>query len=201
MSADPKPAERAIDEDDVDDVIGHAERIKLGEEGKLSLDELKAVGRELDLEDRHVELAVHELEAERKQAQAQAARLSARRRKLASFVAIGVAMLIALLGALTLSARSALHASLGDVQSKAAQLESVRERQARVQAMYAGRAATLDSDAELLGAENRVRVEQKRYDEAAARYNAEARGLGAGLATSLFELPDRVPMSNELERR
>lgn len=201
MSADPKLGERAIDEDDVDDVIGHAARIKLGEEGKLSLDELKAVGRELDLEDRHVELAVHNLEAERKQAQTQAARRSARLRKLASFVTIGVAMLVALVIAVTLSARSALDASLGEVQAKAAQLENVRERQARVQAMYVGRAATLDSDAELLGAENRVRVEQKRYDEAAARYNAEARGLGAGLATSFFALPGRVPMSNELERR
>ena len=55
----------------------------------------------------------------------------------------------------------------------------------------------MDSDAELLGAENRVRVEQKRYDEAAAKYNAEARGVGAGLARTFVGLPAEVPMSNE----
>lgn len=197
MSSEPKPAsEPSIDEDDVDDVIGHAERLKLGEEGKLSLDDLKAVGRELDIEERHVEQAVHKLEGERREQHARLARLTAQRRKLLRYVGIAFAVLFVLLASITVSARSTLNDGLAEVRAKRAQLDSVLERQARVKALYVGRAATLDSDAELLGAENRVRVEQKRYDEAAARYNAEARGFGAGLATSLFGLPESVPLSN-----
>ncbi len=199
MSTDPKPAPAGtIPEDDLDDVIGGAEALKKAEEGKLTLDEVKAVGRELDLADEHVEKAVRELELHRQQERAQALRAAARQKRALTIGAAVVAALVALVGVMSLSARSTLVTSYAEVSAKRAQVHSVVERQAKVEATFAGRAPSPDRDAELLGAENRVRIERKRYDEAAAKYNADAQGLGAGLATSLFGLPKTVPMSNEV---
>ena len=197
-SAHRPAAEPTVPAEDVDDVIGAAEAIKRSEEDQLSLAELMAVGRELDLDERHVERAVEKLATDRKEQQARQLLLAARRRKLLAWVGGALLALVLLVSVVTLAARSTLTGSLAAVEQKRAQVHSVVERQARVKALYAGRAATSESDAELLGAENRVRIEQRRYDEAAARYNADAKGLGAGLARALFGLPEAVPMSNEV---
>lgn len=203
MTSDPKP-DRAeapsIPEEDVDDIIGHAEAIKKSAEGKLSLDDMKAVGRELDLDDRYVEKAVQDLEAARREERAREALAAARVKRAVTIGGACLAGLLLITSGLTLSAKSTLTTSLADVRAKQAQVHSVVERQGRVQALYQGREPSPDRDAELLGAENRVRIEQKRYDEAAAKYNADAQGLGAGLATGMFGLPKAVPMSNEVTR-
>jgi hypothetical protein len=201
VSTAPKPAADeapSIAEEDVDDVIGHAEAIKKSDEGKLSLDDMKAVGRELDIEDRYVEKAVEKLEVLRREERAKEALAAARVKRAVTFGGAAFAVLLVVTSVMTLSAKSTLNASLSDVRAKRAQVHSVVERKGRVEALYQGRGPSPDRDAELLGAENRVRVEQKRYDEAAAKYNADAQGLGAGLATGMFGLPKSVPMSNEV---
>jgi hypothetical protein len=86
---------------------------------------------------------------------------------------------------------------MSNVDAKRAQVHSVVERQARVKEMYPDGPVTPSAEAELLGAENRVRIEMKRYDEAATAYNTKADGLGSGFATTVLGMPKRVPLSNE----
>jgi len=67
-----------------------------------------------------------------------------------------------------------------------------------VQARLEGRAPDREVDAEIAGAENRVRIERKRYDEAAADYNRVAGGFNARWVTIFSGHPKRVPMSMEV---
>jgi hypothetical protein len=203
----PKPDARPdpIDRDDVDDVVGLAEQLRREDESKLSLDEMKAVGRELDIADEHIERAALELQ-EGRRTEARAAEQQAKERALllkkarqGALVAAGVtALIFVVLWVGAVSARGELHRLRTDVDAKRAQLVNVTDRQARVEAEFRSRPPSPDRDAELLGAENRVRVERKRYDESAAQYNSATAGTFAGLAVRFYDLPSRVPLSNEL---
>ncbi len=200
-----KRDEPSIERDDVDDVIAHAEQLRIEDERDLSLEDVKAVGRELDIEPAYIEKAVAKRETEkREQAAAEAALRVERQKQLALARKVGLGGAVAVvLGCLVIwlgaqSRASELRSLDAEVARARAQLVSVTERQARVETEYRPRSPSPDRDAELLGAENRVRVERSRYDEAAAAYNA-ARGRSfGGWAARLYDVPARAPLSNEV---
>ena len=73
------------------------------------------------------------------------------------------------------------------------------ERQVTVQKRYENQPLTTAREAELAGAENRVHIERKRYDEAASEYNTSASTFPGSLWVTLFGLPERVELSGEIE--
>lgn len=190
-------APRTVRYEDVDAVIGAAAEFAKADADRLTVDELKSIGTELGIPAEHVERAVAALAERRREAEA----LAARRRKRA-LVAAGVAGVFALVfGAMVTVAQGDVVARYVSVEWKRAQVRNVMDRQAHVEARLRADGAAADPSlrqAELEGAENRVAVERRRYDEAAAAYNAETRGLAAGVAARLHGLPRRVPLSNEV---
>ncbi len=190
--------DKTIDEDKVDDVIEIATDIAEREKkdaGKLGVDDVVDIGRQLGLDEDHVEQAVDELE-DREAAAAAAAAKRARTRKLAALIGAGV---FALLLIWALVGRSGLKDKLATANKKRAAVERVVKRKAEVVAQWEGRPNSPDRDAELSGARNRVAIEAKRYDEAAAAYNEAADSFPSSVWASLFGLPDRLPLSPEID--
>lgn len=182
-----------IDEADVDDVVEIATRMMQEEEGQLSLAELQEVGEELDIPPEYIARAREELARQREVAQREAAAEAESKRKLRTtltYVGLAVAAVVIVWGAIAASQLSDLHAA---VEAQAAQVENVVARRATVAAHYADRPDGPDKDAEIVGAENRIRVESKRYADAATAYNAAARKFPAALVRPLTGLPAEVP--------
>ena len=71
----------------------------------------------------------------------------------------------------------------------------MRARQRAIQATLGSQPSTPDREAELVGAENRVRVEVQRYAKAAAEYNEAASGLLAPILASWAGLPRELPLT------
>lgn len=182
-----------VAEADVDDVIEIAAKMMAEEEGQLSLTELQEVGEELDIPAEYVERAQKELVEQRKREKAELEAKVAFKRNV--FLAGGgAAVVLALvLGVGTMTTGSTLAAIHADVEAARAQVENVKARKASVEELYKGQPDSPDKMAELMGAENRVRVETKRYSEAAAAYNRKADGLFAGMARAVKGLPAEVP--------
>src|SRR5262249_18031250 len=95
--------------------------------------------------------------------------------------------------------RATLASSLGEVEKARSQVDNVIARRAEVRARLADAkdVDANDKNVELPGADNRVAVEKRRYDEAATRYNKKAGGFPASVWVSLFGMPARVPLSRE----
>ena len=93
-----------------------------------------------------------------------------------------------------------LNDRLADVERARAQVVNVLERQVATQAQWAAQPDGPDKNAELTGAESRVRVERRRYDEAASAYNADVTGFPRGLLASLFGLPEKLLLSHEVDQ-
>ncbi|MGE0327462.1 MAG: TPM domain-containing protein [Polyangiaceae bacterium] len=129
-----------------------------------------------------------------------AARTRADGRRRAALWATGIAfaLVVLVLGA-SLQKQSELKGFDADVARARAQVDNVQERQREVQKRYASREAGAAKDAELDGAENRVRIERARYDQAAQRYNAAAGSAWGGFCAKLWGLPRSKPLSNEAE--
>lgn len=194
-----KPGGRTISQDQVDDVIGVAAELAERDARQVALDDVKKVGRELGLSPEHVEEAVGELR--RREATETVRRTAeARKRRLALTVGgAAVGLVVLTVGLAALGARSDLQSAYEAVERQEAQVNTVRARQAEVQALFAGRTPTQGADDELVGALNRVAVERKRYDEAAAAYNARVGGFPASLWARLFGFPGEVPPSSQVE--
>jgi hypothetical protein len=188
-----KSPPRDVDYEDVDDLIGLAAEMAEADAGKLTVTELESIASEMDIPTEYVAKAVHTLQA-RRQAEALATH---RRLNLRRMMLLGLAAVIGVTGLWTYSVRGTLTNLAADVEAKRAQVASVMERQTKVNARYEGLDATAERDAELAGAENRVRVEMRRYDEAATSYNKAAQGLIANLARGIFNLPSEMPLSSE----
>lgn len=198
-----KGAPRSVDLDDVDDIIGLAAELRQRDEGRLDLSDLREVAEEVGIEARYVEPALDALRA-RRAAEARAAEeRGERRRRVARGAGIALGVLAAL--AMALIVRVAAQAgTLEDaftvVERTRAQWTNVVERQAAVRRRFVDVPADADRQAErdaaLAGAENRVRIERRRYDEAAAAYNGEARGRIGGWAAGWAGLPGAVPTSD-----
>ncbi len=202
----PGGAPRAVHIDDVDDVIGIAAELRQRQAELLTVEELEEVARELDIEPQYVQRAVSELAARRARvrvAEAEAARVGAataarRKRWLAYALAVVACVAVVVLGG-AYGAASTMRAELAEVQRTRAQVRTVVERQAAVEARWRDAPDGVERNAELSGAENRVAIERRRYDEAATRYNSAGGGFFAALAASWFELPEQVPLSSDVE--
>jgi hypothetical protein len=122
---------------------------------------------------------------------------SSARTRFLSFVGVGVALIAALgtAAALQQAGRGVTNA-WADVERARAQVVNVRQRQAEVLARFGGQPPSPEQEAEVSGAANRVRVERRRYDEAAAAYNATAAGTLARAAAWLRGLPRAAPASD-----
>jgi hypothetical protein len=122
-----------------------------------------------------------------------------KRRQVRLGLALGVAAIAVIFAVSALLGQGDLKRDLAEVERAHAQVKNVIERQEAVEVRYRDAPQGPDRDAELSGAENRVRIERARYDKVAAQYNADAgAGLG-GLWTRLFGMPARVPLSNEVK--
>lgn len=178
---------------DVDDVVEIAARMMAAEEGLLSAEELHEIGRDLDIPEEYMERARKELEVKRKAAERKEREERAERELRKKVLIGGSAALVLVLAIWTFGASSSLRGLHADVEAQRAQVENVRARKVTVTEMYRGRGPSPDRDAELIGAENRIRVESKRYAELAAKYNARAQSFPGSLATALTSLPSSVP--------
>lgn len=185
--------------EDVDDVIGLAARLKEADEERLTVEELEEVARELEIEPEYVARAVDALRRRRLEQAERSQATQARRRKLVVGVAAVVAGLCGVVVATGLVGRGGLSERLSTSKQKRAQVVNVVERRARVEARLKGLPQTPDREAELIGSENRVRIETKRYDEAAARYNTYASSIPGLVAVALFRMDARLPLSNEVK--
>ncbi|MBN1946455.1 MAG: hypothetical protein JW797_12320 [Bradymonadales bacterium] len=192
-------ATRTVNVEDVDDIIGVAAELMQADEQTLTLQELEEVGHELDIPAEYIDRAIQTLK-QRRENEARARTLAVARRRKVRLAAVVVSIvLVFLLAILAFIGQANLRSSLAEVELKQAQVRSVMQRQLEVQARYQDLPATPDRDAELSGAQNRVYVERQRYDQAATSYNESAGGLLGGLWTTLFRLPDRVPLSGEID--
>lgn len=126
------------------------------------------------------------------------ARLRDERRKQARVLAGAIALtLVALMGLAGVNTHAKLRDLHAQVERARAQVANVRERQEAVVTRFASAEASVGREAELSGAENRVRIERARYDEAAAVYNAAVGSAWGAACAAVTGLPERAPLSNE----
>ncbi len=193
MSKPPR-SPRSVDYEDVDDIIGVAAELQQLDADRLSVEELVDVGRQLAIPERFIAPAIAELRR-RRDAKLAAAAAAARRRRyllIGAGAVGGLALLAALFG------QRGLASAHADVARARAQLVNVQERQVGTRALWEASSNARERLAELSGADNRVRVERQRYDEAAAAYNASAGAFPNRLWAALFGYPTRVPPSDAL---
>ncbi len=187
---------RKVDYEDVDDVIGIAAEMMHAQADMLSVQELEEVARELEIPAEFVARAVSELDR-RREARSQAEAVASNKRK--KFAASVGAVVGFMLLWMVLD-HSMLSGQWTSVEQAHAQVVNVIERQQATEARYAALKESVDKDAELAGSENRVRIERRRYDEAAGSYNARVRRFPTNLWISSTAMPKRAPMSNEVEK-
>jgi hypothetical protein len=202
-SSQQRPPGGQVAYDDVDDLISTATRLmqKDAAPETLTTEDLKRIGEELDIPAEYIDKAMGALaqrreEQEReRQAQEHARKARLARLRRSAWVAAGMAGVLALSG---LFVRNGLNSTLADVSRQRAQVRNVVERRERVQQRYGSATPGPERDAELSGADNRVAVEQRRYDAAASGYNASASSFPTVLVVRLTGLPPSVPLSSEV---
>jgi hypothetical protein len=185
---------RQIDYEDVDDIIGVAAELQQLDEDRLSVEELVSVGRDLDIPEKYVQPAIAELRRRRQATLAADARRRKTRRLywLIAGGALAVVIVWALIG------QSSLSSALAEVEQARAQVANVVERRREVRAQWESAPDGRERTAELAGADNRVSVERRRYDEVAAAYNAKVNAFPSSLWAAIFGYPGDVPLSNTI---
>ncbi len=184
--------------EDVDDIIGLAAQMKDAEAEHLTVQDLEDVAQELDIEPRYVKRAIEKLKAQRASLKLEEERKSKRLKAWLSVPVLALLVPVLVLAGFAFSGASTLEQHHVVVEQKRAQVVNVRERQERIEAKLKGLPMTPDREAELVGSENRVRIETRRYDEAAAAYNRFAVTSRGKLGTMISKEPVRVPLSSEL---
>lgn len=179
MSKDDPRAQ--VETDDLDDIIEIAERLRRADDERLSVEDVAEVGEALGIEAEYIQQARQQLVVQREQ-QARDARAAAARQKTLIFGG-GIALIVVLAigGLWSAMASSSLGNKESELNAKVRQVQSARERQKSVAKLLAKRPDSPDKDAELVGAENRVRVELKRCNEALAAYQRAANSFPASL--------------------
>lgn len=189
--------------DDVNELIATATRLmqKDAAPETLTAEDLRRIGAELDIPARYVDQALEAL-ALRREEQVQAARAREERSRLRSVkLRQGAWVGAALMGLLAVSGlvvRNGLTSSLSEVARQRAQVRNVLERREVLRARQDSLTPGPERDAELSGADNRVSLEQRRYDERAAGYNASAASFPSGWVGRLSGLPSALPLSSEI---
>ena len=184
---------------DVDDVIEAAAKAHAVERETLSVEEIEDVARQLEIPAELVAPAIAVVRKQRRDqlaADAAAAAAAATRLKIIGGVAAGLAAIVLVWG---LAARSSVRTAWSRVEKHRAQVLNVRDRQRATAVQWDGVADSPRKSAELTGAENRVRVEQKNYDAAAVEYNDTASGLMARVVVAWGDYPESVPLSSEVK--
>lgn len=202
-----RPPQGQVAYEDVDDLIHTATRMmqKDAAPETLTTEDLKRIGEELDIPGQYIDRAMVEL-ARRRQEQEQArqaaeAESKARRERLGRRLRLGAivaASLAVVAGLGGLSVRNGLNGTLQEVARQRAQVRNVLERRVEVEKRAATATAGPERDAQLSGADNRVAVEKRRYDEAATRYNAEASAFPQSWVVGLTGLPSSMPLSTDV---
>ena len=148
---------------------------------RLTAEELAEVGEDLGIEQKYIDQAREELGKRRETVALQAVAAAKRAKTLR--VGLGGAAVVCVLvfGAWSALASSSLGDREAALSAHRAQVASARERQASVHKLFANRPDSPDKDAELVGAENRVRVELKRCNEALSKYQRAASSFPASL--------------------
>ena len=182
--------ETMVAHEDLDDVIELAARMMQEEEGALTDEEVKEVALELDIPEAYIDRARAQLERVKAEKEAETKRLAAAKKRKIIIGSAVVVFAVAVVGVNNSSVGS-LHAR---VAAQEAQVDNVTERQREVTQMLQSRPNSPDKDAELLGAQNRVRVETKRYNEVAAKYNARTEGAFTTFTLLFSSLPSSVSM-------
>ncbi len=198
MSETERERGKTLAPEDVDDVVGIASELEREAEGRLDVGEMEAIAEELRIDPKYVEPAIARLERERAEARAASERARVRRRALGARALVAFGALVALFAFGAAWTRASLGAAFAEVERTRAQVESVRARQAETEALFGDREPSRGRDAELVGALNRVGIERRRYDEAAAAYNARASGLLGALFCGGTRAPCRAPTSAEI---
>jgi hypothetical protein len=193
-SSPERHGDERVDRDDVDDVVELATRMVEEERDALGVADLHAVGAELDLPPEVVDRARRELARRRAEEARVADERRARRMRRARVALITGGAAAGILGVWSAASLGPLRDRHEAVTAQAAQVENVRARQRSIEQLLQGRPPSPDRDAELIGAENRVRVETQRYALAAAAYNEAAARFPASVVRSLAGLPAEVPV-------
>lgn len=183
-----------IEQKDLSPLIEIATHEKARADDRLTAKEVDEIAAELGIEPEYIDDAQVILEQRRQQDEANEKARSERRMKL---LWVGIAM-AALLGLGATISFNGLSTAAAVVERQKAQWDNVLERQRAVQMRVAAQPESRDKAAELAGSENRVRIERKRYDEAATAYNRRASGFPTGIWRNLFGFPDAYPLSNAL---
>ncbi|MBZ4399813.1 LemA family protein [Myxococcus faecalis] len=194
--------------EDVDGIIRKATELMQADPSleTLTPEELQRIGEELDIPARYIEearaLRIERLQqAARSRRAMELARQARRQRYLqrARWGAVLFAGASVLLGLGT----GAIHNDLGtralEVARQRAQVHNVMVRREGVRARFAAVEASPERDAELSGADNRVFVEQRRYDQLVADYNAAAASIPNRWVVERTRLPRSLPLSTELK--
>ena len=179
--------------EDLYDLIELASKRQAAKQDRLTEAEVDAIAEELGIDPAYIDQAQHELARIRTKHDHE----RARRRKLLKVTLIGIGVFLVILGWLGIAARGSLLELLTEVDRAKAQLVNVMERQKAVQKRLSGAPESRGKAAELAGAENRVRIQRKRYDESATAYNGQATGFLNSIWCTVFTLPSAVPLSNE----
>lgn len=190
--------DRTIARDDVDDVVGVASELAEAEQARVRIADMKEIAADLAIDPKHVEPAIETLAERRRQEVRREAQAAAARRTWLARGGAAVAVVLGLTVGCGLWTRSALAPRWVEVERARSQVETVVARRAEVESIWRDRAAGIDRDAELAGAENRVGVERRRYDDSAADYNTAAASLPHAWLCGLVGVPCRAPLASEI---
>jgi hypothetical protein len=189
-----RKAPRVVAYDDVDDIIGIASEMQNLDADRLSVEDLREVASDLEVPEQYLGPAIVELKR-RREALLAAEAEKRKRRKIIGFTLGGVVVLVVIWA---LGSQRSLASELADVQAARAQVENVVTLRKRKIAEWGPKADSPERAAELAGADNRVAIERRKYDEAARRYNAKAGGFPTGLWAAVFGMPSQVPTSDAM---
>jgi len=187
-------APREVDYQDVDDVIGIAAEMQNLDQDRLSVEDLEAVAKDIEIPTEYVRPAIEELRRRRAEALAAAAKKK-RARRLALIIAGGVLLVLVLIAII---GQRGLASALADVDAARAQVKNVQQHRERVRATWLSAPESGERTASLSGADTRVSIETRRYDEAVRAYNESARGFPGGLWAALFGMPSELATSDQI---
>lgn len=181
---------------DVEEVIAAAARANEERLEQVSVEEVQDIAAQLDIPTDLVAPAIEEVRRRRETQLAEERAREARTKRLRLGAAVGGSLLVVVIAIWLLTARAALEDAKLAVDRQKAQVINVVERQRATVHQWAGAADSPDKQAELSGAENRVRIERARYDELVTVY----RGHAGGLAGTIWGYPSSLPLSSEIEQ-
>ena len=180
---------------DIEKVIEIACELRRTQADRLSFTDVRDVGLQVGLKPALIEEAVRTLVARR-----QAREMLRRRlRRWAVFLVLGLLVCgVFGVGCLTVWADQ-VRAQHTMVLRSASQVSNVLARQKFVRSRYQSRPSDQERDAMLDGAENRVRIEMRRYDDMVERYNSLLAKAHLRLGAFWVDLPASMPLSNQRE--